>query len=216
MRQLLKISFTLILILIFIGCKKDEKKEQKPVVKKNVVVQTEFGKWNEHNESLGVELNFKKFDNWNDLVKRAGNIVCNDSIPKVTIKTNNHTKIIYFQHPCWESGASKPVKSNNVLEIDNDTIFKPKSNTFPLDSLESVLTKDIHNNGLNPYFSESPKKLVISITYDKESDFKNLGEILDRLTQQYYSITNKTDIKIWLTDKEFLKPPKPFKNNQID
>jgi len=216
LRQLLKISFTLIPILIFTGCKKVEKKEQKPVVKENIIVQTEFGKWNEHNDSLGVELNFKEFNNWNDLIKRAGDIVCNDSIPKVTIKTNNHIKIIYFRHPCWESNASKLVKSKNVLEIDNDTIFKSKSNTFPLDSLESVLTKDINNNGLNPLFSESPNKLVISITYDKENEFKNLGEILDRLTEQYYIITNNTEIKVWLTDKEFLKPPKPFKKNQID
>lgn len=211
MKHIQNLSFMLILILLFNACKKVDKKEQKPVVNETATVQREFGKWEKQYDRLGVELNTEQFNNWDDLVKRAGNIVCNDSIPKITLKLNNEIKTIYFHNPCWEEESSIIIKSKNVLEIYNDTIFKPKLNTFPLDSLESVLRKDIANNGVNPIFSESPKKLVISISYDKKNEFKNLLSNLNRLTQQYYKITNNTDIKIWLTDKEFLKPPKPFK-----
>ena len=196
MKNTLKISFTIFLILLINGCGE---------------VQREFGKWKTETGSLGVELNTNKFNNWSDLVKRAGKIVCNDSIPKITLKINNETKTIYFHNPCWEDNSYKIIKSKNVIEIHNDTIFKHKKGAFPLDSLESVLKMDIANNGINPMLSENSKKLVISISYDKKNEFNKLLENLDKLTEQYYGITNNADIKIWLTDKEFLKPPLPFK-----
>ena len=70
---------------------------------------------------------------------------------------------------------------------------------------------DINNNGINPMLSENSKKLVISISYDKKNEFNKLLENLDKLTEQYYEITNKTDMKIWLTDKDLLKSLSPFK-----
>lgn len=207
MKNTLKISFALILILLSNGCGKVEKKEQEPIEKEIAIVQREFGKWKTKNDSLGVELNTKKFNNWNDLVERAGKIVCNDSIPKITLRTNNEIRTIYFHNPCWEDDSYKIIKSKNVIEIHNDTIFKHKKGTFPLDSLKSVLKMDINNNGINPILSENLKKLVISISYDKKNEFNKLLANLNELTEQYYEITNNTDIKIWLTDKEFLIPP---------
>lgn len=108
-----------------------------------------------------------------------------------------------------EEDSYKIIKSKNVIEIHNDTIFKHKKGTFPLDSLEYVLKMDITNNGIHPMLSENSKKLVISISYDGQNEFSKLIENLDELTEQYYRITNNTDIKIWLTDKEFLKSPSP-------
>ncbi|TXE14923.1 hypothetical protein ES692_17550 [Psychroserpens burtonensis] len=209
MKNTLKMSFVIILTLLINGCGKVEKKEQESIKKETAIVQSEFGKWKTRNDSLGVELNTEKFNNWNDLVERAGKIACNDSIPKITLSTNNEIRTIYFHNPCWENDSYKIVKSKNVIEIHNDTIFKHKKGTFPLDSLESVLKMDINNNGINPMLSENSKKLVISISYDKKNEFNKLLENLDKLTEQYYGITNNTDIKIWLTDKEFLIPPPP-------
>ena len=200
-------SFVIILTLLINGCGKVEKKEQKSIEKETPIVQSKFGKYNAKNDSLSVELNTKKFNNWNDLVERAGKIVCNDSIPKITLKTNNEIRTIYFHNPCWENDSYKIIKSKNVIEIHNDTIFKYEKGSFPLDSLESVLKKDITNNGINPMLSENSKKIVISISYDKKNKFNKLLENLDKLTEKYYEITKNTDIEIWLTDKEFLKLP---------
>jgi hypothetical protein len=208
MKNTLKMSFVIILTLLINGCGKVEKKEQESIEKETAIVQSKFGKWKTKNDSLGVELNTKKYNNWNDLVERAGKIVCNDSIPKITLRTNNEIRTIYFHNPCWESDSYKIVKSKNVIEIHNDTIFKYEKGSFSLDSLESVLKMDITNNGINPMLSENSKKLVISISYDKKNEFNKLLENLDKLTEQYYGITKNTDIKIWLTDKEFLKLPK--------
>ncbi len=214
MKHLHLISFTLILMLCSIGCKKVEKKEQKPIEKETAIIQREFGKRDKQNDSPGVELQTNRFNKWNDLVERAGNIACNDSIPKITLNTSDAIKTVYLQNPCSEDQSSMMIKSKNVIEIHNDSILKPQINTFPLDSLESILRKDIANNGKDPLLSESPKKLVISVFYDEEKDFKNLTKHLDRLTQEYYKITNQTDIKIWLTNKAFFQAPPRFKISQ--
>ncbi|WP_296313129.1 hypothetical protein [Winogradskyella sp. UBA3174] len=207
MNYILKISFALILILSTIGCGKVEKKEKESIEKETVIVQMEFGKWKTENDSLGVELKTKQFNKWVDLVERAGKIVCNDSLPKITLITGDEIKTIYFQNPCWEEDSYKIIKQKNVFEIHNDTIFKNRESIFPIDSLESVLRKDIENNGVNPILSENSEKLMFFISYDKKNGFKKLPIILNKLTEKYYVITNKTDIKIWLTDKEYFKPP---------
>ncbi|OIQ27070.1 MAG: hypothetical protein BM564_13460 [Bacteroidetes bacterium MedPE-SWsnd-G2] len=209
MKYILKISFSLFLILIINGCGNVEKKEQESIEKETAIVHREFGKWKTENDSLGVELNTKKFNNWIDLVERAGKIICNDSVPKITLRTSNEIRTIYFPNPCWENDSYKIIKSKNVIEIHNDTIYKHPKSIFPIDSLESVLKKDITNNGINPMLSENSKKIMIFISYDKQNDFNKLLENLDKLTDQYYGITNNTDIKIWLidADKEFFKPP---------
>ena len=79
-----------------------------------------------------------------------------------------------------------------------------------MDSLEGVLRKDIENKGKNLELSESPEKLTICIQYDDENNFKNLPNILNQLTETYYRITNKTDLKILLIDENYFSlPPRP-------
>ncbi|WP_299626772.1 hypothetical protein [uncultured Tenacibaculum sp.] len=207
MKSTLKISFAIILMILINGCGKTEKKEQKSIVKETPTIQREFGKWKTKNDNLSVELNTKKFNNWNDLIERVRKILDNDSIPKITFTTNNEIRIIYFHNPFQEDGSLKIIKSKNVIDIHNDTILKHELGTFPLDSLQSVLKMDINNNGVNPILSENSKKLVISISYDKKNDFNKLLENLEELTEQYFEITNNTDIKIWLTDRELFKIP---------
>ena len=211
MKNTLKISFVLFLILLINGCEKVEKIENEQIKKEKAIVQREFGDWKTENQCPGVELYTKKFNNWNALVERASKIVCNDSIPKITLKTDDEIRTIYFHNPCWEKDSYQIIKSKNVFEIHNDTIFKNKENFFPLDSLEKILKKDLENNGINPMFSENSKKLIVSISYDKNNEFERLLNHLDKLTDKYYGITNKTDIKIWLTNREYLKPPPPAK-----
>jgi len=201
MRTNIKILYLILLILTIIGCQNSEKKE-KPLVQK------EYGIWNAENDSLGVELELNRFSNWKDLLERTERIVCNDSLPKITLKTDKELKTIYFRNPCWENFGCILIKQKNVIEIHNDTINKNDENFYPLDSLESVLRRDIENNGKNPRLSDNPDKLLIYISYDNNG-FKKLPKTLDKLTQIYNRITNKTDIKIWLNEKIYILPPPP-------
>ena len=199
MRTKTKISSLIIPIYTIIGCQNSEKKEKRQV-------KIDYGKWNQANDSLGVELVYSRFDNWKDLLKRTERIACNDSIPIITLKTDNEIKTIYFHNPCWENFACILIKQKNTIKIHNDSIGKYHEDLYPLDSLTSILRRDLENNGGNPILSDSPEKLLIYISYDN-NEFENLPKTLDKLTQSYELITNRTDINIWLDEKLDIPPP---------
>lgn len=202
-----KISFAVILILTIIGCQNIDKKENESVQKETFLVKMEFGKWNKQNDSLGVELDVNNFDNWFDLINRSEKIACNDSIPKITLTTDNEIKTIYFRNTCSKEDSFRIIKTKNVIAIYNNKISKNNESGIPLDSLENVLRKDIDNNGKSLDLSESSEKLKICIQYDDKSEFNNLPNILNQLTESYYRITNKTDLKILLIDENYFSPP---------
>ena len=208
MRTDIKLSFLILMILTIIGCQNSEKKD-------TLLVQKKYGIWNIKNDSLGVELELNRFDNWKDLLKRTERIACNDSLPKITLKTNTEIKTIYFQNPCWENFDCILIKQKNTIEIHNDTINKNYEHFYPLDSLENVLRRDIENNGKNPMLSDRPDKLLIYISYDKNG-LQKLPQTLDKLTQVYERITKKTDKNIWLNEKFDIPPPPPKEQDVID
>jgi len=207
MENKFKISFAVILILTIIGCRNIDKKENESVQKETALVQMEFGKWNKQNDSLGVELDVNNFENWLDLINQIEKIVCNDSIPKITLTTDSEIKTIYFRNTCSKEDSFRIIKTKNVISIYNNKISKNIESGIPLDSLENVLRKNIENNGENLELSESPEKLTICIQYDDKNDFENLTKTLKQLTETYYRITNKTDLKILLIDKKYFSPP---------
>lgn len=207
MENKFKVSFAVILILTIIGCQNIDKKENVSVQKETVLLQMEFGKWNKQNDNLGVELDVNNFENWLEFINRAENIVCNDSIPKITSTTDSEIKTIYFRNTCSKEDSFRIIKTKNVIAIYNNTISKNNESGIPLDSLENVLRKSIENNGKNLGLSESQEKLTICIQYDDKNNFKNLPNTLKQLTKSYYRITNKTDLKILLVDKKYFSPP---------
>ena len=201
----------ILLILTIVGCKNYEKNE-------NLLVQKEFGKWNTENDSLGVELELNQFKTWKELLKRTERIACNDSTPKITLKTENEKKVIYFSNPCWENFGCILIKQKNTIEIHNDTINKNDEIFYPLDSLKNVLKRDIENNGKNPKFSNNAESLLIYVSYDN-IEIEKLIKTLDKLTQDYEKITNKRDIRIWLNERikfDYSKTPIPPEPEEIE
>jgi len=170
----------------------------------------DFGKWNS-NDSLYVDLEIKKFKSFTKLLERTEEIVCNDSIPKITITKNDTTKFIYLRNPCWRKFACILVRQRNIIEINNDSIIK-QGKGFNIKSLKSVLKRDYYNNGINRELSDNPDKLLIKVSIDSVNIDK-LSKTLDLLTDAYESISNKKDIKIWLEQFYTLIPPPPPPNN---
>jgi hypothetical protein len=207
MENKFKISFAVILILTIIGCRNTDKKEKESTQKETALIQMEFGKWNKQNDSLGVELDVNNFENWLELINRTEKIVCNDSIPKITSRTDSEIKTIYFRNTCLKEDSIRIIKTKNVIEIYNNKISKNNESGISIDNLENVLKKDIENNGKNLDLSESSEKLTICIQYDDKNEFNNLPNILKQLTETYYRITNKTDLKILLIDENYFSPP---------
>ena len=192
------------------GC---QNAEQKPIKK----IEKDFGLYENESDSIAVELKLNEFNNWNKLLERTDKIVCNDSLPKITVTTNNELKTIYFHNPCSENIDCALIKQRNIIEIQNDKITKNYEYFFPLDSLESFLRRDIENNGKNPKLSENPDKLLIYISYNDKNGFKTLPNTLDHLTEAYNQITNKLDIKIFLTELiDFVPPPPPMSEIELN
>jgi len=195
------ISFLFLLILTTIGCDNTVKKERE-------LVETEFGKKYTENKSISVELALEDFKDWRSLLARTQRIACNDSLPKITLKTDTELKTVYFHNPCWERFACILIKEKNTIKVHNDSIGKFYEDLYPLDSLFPILIRDLENNGKDQSLSDSPDKLLIYISYDKNG-FENLPETLDKLTRAYELISNKTDISIWLDQKVDIAPPPP-------
>ncbi|MCX2681675.1 hypothetical protein OOZ15_17110 [Galbibacter sp. EGI 63066] len=171
-------------------------------------IEKDFGLFPNENDSIAVELELTKYDNWKVLLKRTEQIVCNDSIPKVTIENDSVIKKVYLRNPCWENFGCILIKQRNTIQIHNDTISKSDRFFYPLDSLATVLKKDFQNNGKIPSWSRSPEKLLIFISYDNNWT-ERLPKTLERLTNEYEKITDSTVLKIWLNEKFDIPPPPP-------
>ena len=198
----------LLLILTVFNC---QNAEQKPLK----IIETDFGINQSKNDSIGIELRLNEFNNWEELLERTESIVCNDSLPKITLKSDEKIRTVYFRNPCSERFGCILIKQRNTIEIHNDIINKADREFYPLDSLASLLKKDYKNNGQNPRLSDSPEKLLIYISYDDR--FENLPNTLNKLISEYEKITDKKDIKIWLNKKfDFPPPPPPPVNSHIE
>lgn len=206
MKVYFKISSLIILILVAISCQDMERKE-----KKELLTLVDFGKWHTQDDSLGVELELEEFKSFRELLIRTENVICNDSLPKLTIRTDQKIKTIYLHNPCWEDYGRILIKQKNVIEIHNDTIFKSWELTYPIDSLENVLRRDIENYGKNPDLADNPRKLLIYVSYDSLRPARFL-KTLDGLTEVYKKITDSTNINIWLNERIDLIPPPPPPN----
>ena len=184
-----------------IGCDNTVKKERQ-------LVETEYGKKYTENKSISVELALEDFEDWRSLLRRTHRIACNDSLPKITLKTDAEIKTVYLHNPCWEGIGCLLIKEKNTIKIHNDSIGKFYEDLYPLDSLFPILKRDLENNGKDQSLSDSPDQLLIYVSYDKNG-FENLPETLDKLTGAYKLISNNTDINIWLDQKVDIVPPPP-------
>ncbi len=204
----IKTSLLIILVLSIFCC---QNAEQKPIE----TIEKDFGLYQNENDSIAVELKLKEFNNWKELLERTEQIACNDSLPKITLENDSLSTRVYLRNPCWEGLACILIKQKNTIKIHNDTVSKVGENFYPLDSLSIVLRRDIENNGQNPRLSDNPEKLLICISYD-EDGISKLPNTLNQLTKAFEKVTERTDLKIWLNEKNIPLPPPPPVNRQAE
>jgi len=200
-----KKGLQIILALTIVGCQTSEK-DKDTVQSEEHLIHSEFGKQNTPSNRNSVELDFNHYNNWSEVINRVDKIACNDSLAKITLASEKEIRTIHFKNTCLKE-SSIIVKQKNVIEIYNNNIRKNAKAVFPIDSLEYVLQRDIENKGQHPDLSESPEKLFFSVYYDDKVEFKQLPEILKKLSDIYFRITSRKDLKIWLTGKEHFGPP---------
>jgi hypothetical protein len=109
MKSPIKISFLILMFLTLLNCQNAEKKSIQ-------IVEKDFCLLGKENDSIAVELNLSEFNDWKKILERTEQIVCNDSLPKVTLKNDSVIKRVYLRNPCWEGLACILVKQKNVIE----------------------------------------------------------------------------------------------------
>lgn len=166
-------------------------------------------------DSLKVLMDLAQFENFNALYKRTEEIACNDSIPAISFTNKSELHTLFLNNPCWEDYACILIKQRNCIEVHNDTLFKQGKQSFPLDSILPVLTRDYFNHGKQAAYSEHPDKLLFLVSY--ENEFDGLTTTLNKITAAYEEVTGSRDIKIWLHQPvKLLPPPPPPKKDDLN
>ena len=97
-------------MFLFLKVRSSKKeKEQKPFIKP----EKEFGRFLDESDSLAVALTLTEFKTWKALLERTEAIVCNDSLPKITLENDSVIKHIYLRNPCWEGVGCILIKQRN-------------------------------------------------------------------------------------------------------
>lgn len=199
-----KLPLTLLLItVVILSCKNP---------KYNIIVKN-YPNYYSNNDSTVILLDLSKFKTFNDLIKRIDKIYCDDSIPKITLKTDTHIKNIYPIAYCYEKFACILIKEKNIIEIHNDIVIKA-DRRYSLDSLIKIMTKDYFNFGKDPFYSSNPKKIVLYISYN-ENGLKKLPKLLEFITNTFEEINTKNELRISLHERIKILPPPPMPKKKI-
>jgi hypothetical protein len=171
----------------------------------NKISKVEFyGQIDESNSNEIVKVEPSQFQSFDNLVERVEQVICNDSIPAISIKENGVEKIVRIANPCWEGVACILIKRRNILKIEDEKIKME----FPvsLDSLETYISNHYNNNGKSYRFSESANRAIISISF-REKDMENLRSILSKIIKFHTSLNLNLPLVVHL---DVIIPPPPL------
>ena len=193
MRLIIEVFTILILTILLIGCS----------TKTETKIQT-YGIITELNKNEIAVIDLDKYDSFINLVNRIEKIVCNDSIPTISVNDENTEKWIGLANSCWEGVACILIKRRNVLKIQDERIEMNK--TVNLDSLGVFISKHFTNEGESYLFSENPKKAKIAITY-KDLPISGLKMLLWKIIESYEIQNLETPLILTLDRLIPLPPP---------
>ncbi|TDQ25461.1 hypothetical protein DFQ07_1883 [Tenacibaculum caenipelagi] len=151
-------------------------------------------------------VDIKTFENYNALIDSVENLKYSS---KQTFLKLEDEKATYNILASTFFGQDYPpiIKFKNILSISSDSILK--NSKYPIDSLKIVLKRDLENFGRNDSLSDSPKKLIVSIT----TDLHNLENLIIKICSTFNEIkTTSTDslqLNLQLNKRLEIVPPPP-------
>ncbi len=175
MRNPIKI---LLLIVIISSCDNEVKNSiQKKFYYPN---NTEFSK----NEDYKL-INLESFEDFGKLVDSLENLKYHLQKPYLKIESNKEE--FYIKVSTNFGGEIPPMhKFRNILSIDDNSIYKDK--IYPISQLQKILRTDLENDGQDKKFSESPEKLVVSVT----SEMNKLQYLLLKICRIFNGIKKES------------------------
>tara|TARA_R110002020_G_scaffold430007_2_gene639680 strand:+ start:488 stop:1099 length:612 start_codon:yes stop_codon:yes gene_type:complete len=187
----------LLLILVISSCKNEKRDSiQKKFYYPN---KTEFST----NKTYKL-INLKSFENFGKLVDSLENLKYYLKKPYLKIKSNKEEFNIIVS---TNFGGEVPSihKFRNILSLNNDRVEKDR--TYSISKLKKILKKDLENYGQNDKFSESPKKLIVSVT----SEMDKLEFLLLKICRTFNEIKGESsdtlELNIYLNRLTAIYPP---------
>lgn len=99
------------------------------------------------------------------------------------------------------------MKFKNILSISKESILKEKK--YPIGDLKSILKKDLLNHGKNDKYSDSPEKLVVSLTCKiDELDFL-LMKVVAAFNEIQEHSSDSLKLNVFLNRRIEISPPPP-------
>jgi methyl-accepting chemotaxis protein len=189
----------LFLILILFSCQEQRNKNKR--IKFYYPNQSEF------NKSAEYELvDVKTFKNFDVLIDSVENIKYKSKRIYINVQ-NDNTEYNILASTFFGQDYPPIIKFKNILKISSDSISKNVK--YPIDSLKNVLKRDLENFGKNNRLSDSPKKLIVSVT----TDIGKLESLLTKICKTFNEIkTESTDtllLNLQLNRRLEIVPPPP-------
>jgi len=170
-------------------------------------------------DSVFKILKLEHYSNFKELTSTINRIACTDSIPKIEFVSNDTIKRIRLINFCYEGLSCILIRQRNVIEVHNDSIYKI-GKVYPIDSLYYLMNMDYNNNRRTYGFADSPKKLIISISYPN-NDMKSLKRTLNQITKNYVKIKMNRYLNVEFRERieldsiQIPPPPPNLSENEI-
>jgi hypothetical protein len=207
MKTTKQILLLAIIVIVNYSCKQTESSADSLISKNTETEVKYYGISFPERDSISVNIDLNNFKSYKELLDRMEQIGCTDRIPKITLQNNGEIRKIYFQVGC----NKESIKSRDVIKIYDDGVSTefdwPGWPGYPLDSLQSMIDKNIKNFGKNDNMSSSPDKLVFDIVYPPDTDPKRLNNTLLQLTKAFDKVGGTNVLKVLLNDTFNIPPP---------
>ncbi len=177
----LNVAKYLIIILFLASCG-NQKKELK-----------EYGFKQKHAESVNVSVRISDFDNYENLIARFKQIICNDSIPKIVLETENKIRNIYPIEFC-EIPIFHP-RFRNTFFIQRDSIIK-NERKVELSELSKLMKQNFENMGEKADFADSPEKVLFIFEFYENLGVDGIEKYLEIITESYDSLETNNELRI--------------------
>ena len=192
----------MLISLILISCKNNEKSIKKELFYPN---QSEFSKNGNYQF-----LDLKAFENFDGFVDSLENL--NYRGKKGYLKfESNKLKINILVSTTFGQYSPILLKFKNILSVSKDSLKKEKD--YPIRDLKNILKKDLLNFGKNNRYSDSPEKLIVSLT----SEIDELENLLFKVSKVFNEIqqesTDSLSLNIFINRRTEIYPPPPRTEN---
>lgn len=196
------ITIYLLLSLSLYGCKEKEiNKERKEFYYPDQTIFVEIDNY----EFVDI----KTFNNFNSLIDSVENLKY--SSKPVFLKFKKDDKTFNILASTFFGQDYPPlIKIRNIISVGKDSIWKYKK--YPIQNLEQVLKKDLENFGRDNSFSDSPYKLIVSVT----SELNELEAVILNVCTTFNKIKKESSdslvLNLQLNRRFEIFPPPPIFN----